>query len=93
MTEKDLNKIADIIAEKVINGLTDKQKEFDDQMIEEMNNLNKDIEYKFVSSTTQHTDQDVLDQLQKDLTEAIEKEDYILANEINEKIYRLKANK
>tara|TARA_R100000935_G_C2832983_1_gene166287 strand:+ start:190 stop:471 length:282 start_codon:yes stop_codon:yes gene_type:complete len=93
MTEKDLNKIADIIAEKVINGLTDKQKELDDQMIEEMNILNKDIEYKFVSSTTQHTDQDVLDQLQKDLTEAIEKEDYILANEINEKIYRLKANK
>jgi len=93
MTEKDLNKIADIIAEKVINGLTDKQKELDDQMIEEMNSLNKDIEYKFVSSTTQHTDQDVLDQLQKDLTEAIEKEDYILANEINEKIYRLKANK
>lgn len=93
MTEKDLNKIADIIAEKVINGLTDKQKEFDDQMIEEINSLNKDIEYKFVSSTTQYTDQDVLDQLQKDLTEAIEKEDYILANEINEKIYRLKANK
>ena len=93
MTEKDLNKIANIIAEKVINSLTDKQKEFDDQMIEEMNNLNKDIEYKFVSSTTQYTDQDVLDQLQKYLTEAIEKEDYILANEINEKIYRLKANK
>ena len=94
MTEKDLNILADKIAKKVLEELIKKQKELDDKMLEELNDLNNAIQYKYVYSDTDSKEttsiEDQIKTLREKRAKACELEDYMLAAKINQDILNLK---
>jgi len=94
MTEKDLNILADKIAKKVLEELIKKQKELDDKMLEDLNDLNSAIHYKYVYSDTDEAQstsiEDQIITLREKRAKACELEDYMLAAKINEDILKLK---
>jgi hypothetical protein len=94
MTEKNLNILADKIAKKVLEELLKKQKELDDKMLEDINDLNSAIHYKYVYSDTDDSQstsiEDQIITLREKRAKACELEDYMLAAKINEDILKLK---
>jgi len=72
MTEKELNKFADKVAERVLSALEDKQKEWDNEFIENLNN-DPNIETEVL---------DEKELLQMQLVELQQKLDYYAENEL-----------
>jgi excinuclease UvrABC helicase subunit UvrB len=95
MTEKDLNKFAKKVADEVIDALEKKQKEWDDELIEELES-DPDIEkvelrgWSIGLSDRQFLQQQLVD-LQGQLDTAIEEENYDIAAEIRNKIIEIKS--
>ena len=72
MTEKELNKFADKVSERVLSALEDKQKEWDNEFIENLNN-DPNIETELL---------DEKELLQMQLVELQQKLDYYAENEL-----------
>ena len=72
MTEKELNKFADKVAERVLSALEDKQKEWDNEFIEDLNN-DPNIETEILNDK---------ELLQMQLVELQQKLDYYAENEL-----------
>lgn len=75
MTEKEMNKFAEIVSEKVINKIKKNQEEWDKQFNEEMQNM----EYGIYKATKQTEKEWLCDEIQRLVTlraECIESERY-----------------
>lgn len=92
MNDKELEKLADLVAEKVFAKLISKQQEWDEQFNEQMTEVSwSQMEYRkedFLKSN-----QKKIEQLKELLAKAINEEDYIAASKINSKIVDLKNKK
>ncbi|MHC5121127.1 MAG: hypothetical protein ACYSO7_06385 [Planctomycetota bacterium] len=89
MTEKDLNKFAKKVADEVIDALEKKQKQWDDELIEELES-DPNVDKVVKLSDKQFLQQQLVD-LQGQLDTAIEEEDYTAANKIQHKIVDIKV--
>jgi len=89
MTEKDLNKFAKKVADEVIDALEKKQKEWDDELIEELES-DPNVQKVVRLSDRQFLQQQLVD-LQGQLDTAIEEENYDIAAEIRNKIIEIKS--
>ena len=91
MTEKQMNKLADIVAKKVINELEEKQKQWDQELNENVSEFftqDSTHDVKFLSEEEFIENQ--IKELKQLLVKTIEKEDYEYASKINAKIEQLK---
>lgn len=91
MTEKQMNKLADIVARKVVNELEEKQRQWDQELNENVSDLftqNDTNDVRFISEEEFIENQ--IKELQQLLLKTIEKEDYEYASKINAKITQLK---
>lgn len=89
MTEKDLNKFAKKVADEVIDALEKKQKEWDDELIEELES-DPNVQKVVRLSDRQFLQQQLVD-LQGQLDTAIEEENYDAAAKIRNKIIEIKS--
>ena len=92
MNDKELERLADLIAERVFDKLISKQQEWDEQFNEQMTEVSwSQMEYRkedFLKSN-----QKKIEELKELLAKAINEEDYIAASKINSKIVDLKNKK
>lgn len=91
MTEKQMEKFANIVAEKVVKELEQKQKEWDESFIQSQQELftsDNTADIKFLSEE-EFIELKIKD-LENKLNKAIEEEDYELAAEIKKEISKLK---
>ena len=91
MTEQEMNKLADLIVEKI----SAKQAEYDKAFQEDMQSMiaeskgDANIEFGIISQTDLIKDQ--LIKLELELDEAVVNEDYYMAEKIKQKIVELKT--
>jgi len=90
MTEKEMNKLADLIVEKILV----KQEEYDKAFQEDMQNMiaesqDPNIDFGMITKTDLIKDQ--LVKLELELDEAVVNEDYYMAEKIKQKITKLKT--
>lgn len=95
MTEKEMNKLADLVADRVIKKLEIKQAEWDQEVIMEVQNMTTDPALLNFSYPPQESPKDLLDKqlttLKNALKKALEEEDFERCKIIDEKI--IKVNK
>ena len=89
MTEKDLNKFAKKVADEVIDALEKKQKEWDDELIEELES-DPNVEKVVRLSDKQFLQQQLLD-LQSQIDFQLSEENYDAAAKIRNKIIEIKS--
>ena len=89
MTEKDLNKFAKKVADEVIDALEKKQKEWDDELIEELES-DPNVEKVVRLSDRQFLQQQLVD-LQGQLDFELSEENYDAAAKIRNKITEIKS--
>ena len=91
MTDQEMNKLADLIVEK----LSAKQEEYDREFQKDMQSMiaesqgDSNIEFGMISQTDLIKDQ--LLKLEAELDEAVAEEDYNMAEKIKQKLINLKA--
>jgi len=90
MTEQEMNKLADLIVEKILV----KQEEYDKAFQEDMQNMiaesqDPNIDFGMITKTDLIKDQ--LVKLELELDEAVVNEDYYMAEKIKQKITKLKT--
>ena len=90
MTEQEMNKLADLIVEKIMA----KQEEYDKAFQEDMQNMiaesqDPSIDFGMITKTDLIKDQ--LVKLELELDEAVVNEDYYMAEKIKQKITKLKT--
>lgn len=90
MTEQEMNKLADLIVEKILV----KQEEYDKAFQEDMQNMiaesqDPNIDFDMITKTDLIKDQ--LVKLELELDEAVVNEDYYMAEKIKQKITKLKT--
>ena len=90
MTEQEMNKLADLIVEKILV----KQEEYDKAFQEDMQNMiaesqDPNIDFGMITKTDLIKDQ--LVKLELELDEAVVNEDYYMAEKIKQKILELKT--
>ena len=90
MTEQEMNKLADLIVEKIMA----KQEEYDKAFQEDMQNMiaesqDPNIDFGMITKTDLIKDQ--LVKLELELDEAVVNEDYYMAEKIKQKIVELKT--
>jgi protein-arginine kinase activator protein McsA len=90
MTEQEINKLADLIVEKILA----KQEEYDKAFQEDMQNMiaesqDPNIDFGIITKTDLIKDQ--LVKLELELDEAVVNEDYYMAEKIKQKITELKT--
>ena len=90
MTEQEMNKLADLIVEKIMA----KQEEYDKAFQEDMQNMiaesqDPNIDFGMITKTDIIKDQ--LVKLELELDEAVVNEDYYMAEKIKQKITKLKT--
>lgn len=93
MTEKQMEKFASIVAEKVVKELEQKQKEWDESFIKSQQDLftsDNTADIRFLSEE-EFIELRIKD-LENKLNKAIEEEDYELAAEIKKEISKLNSN-
>lgn len=93
MTEKQMNKFADIIANKVINRIKEFQRELDVEFHQDINSLNEVYDTTIAAldqETIDEVNKVLLEQLEDNLKVALEEENYELAAELLKKIKDLK---
>ena len=93
MTEDQMNKLADIIVEKLVA----KQAEYDAEFLKAMKAQanDPDMEITFYSTNTlnpnEMTKEEIIADLKKSLQKALDEEDYMKAVEITEQIKKLQT--
>jgi protein-arginine kinase activator protein McsA len=91
MTEEQINKIADLIVEK----LSAKQEEYDKAFQADMQSMiaesQEESNISFGMTTPQEMIKDQLIKLELELDEAVANEDYNMAEKIKQKLIQLKA--
>ena len=91
MTDQEMNKLADLIVEK----LSAKQEEYDREFQKDMQSMiaesqgDSNIEFNMISQTDLIKDQ--LLKLEAELDEAVANEDYNMAEKIKQKLINLKT--
>jgi len=90
MTDKEMQKLSDMIVEKVVKQLEEKQQEWDSEFHYDVQNFVTDSTYavKFVE-TKDMLEQD-LEVAKANLKEALEDENYIKAEKISKIIKKIK---
>lgn len=90
MTDKEMQKLSDMVAEKVIKRLEEKQQEWDSEFHYDVQNFVTDSTYavKFVE-TKDMLEQD-LEEAIANLNKALEEEDYMSAEKISKIIKKIK---
>jgi polyribonucleotide nucleotidyltransferase len=90
MTDKEMQKLSDMIAEKVVKQLEEKQQEWDSQFHYDVQDFVTDSTYtvKFVE-TKDMLEQD-LQEATNNLNKALEDEDYMSAEKISKIIKNIK---
>lgn len=90
MTDKEMQKLSDMIAEKVVKQLEEKQQEWDSQFHYDVQDFVTDSTYtvKFVE-TKDMLEQD-LEEAIANLNKALEEEDYMSAEKISKIIKKIK---
>ncbi len=90
MTDKEMQKLSDMIAEKVVKQLEEKQQEWDSQFHYDVQDFVTDSTYtvKFVE-TKDMLEQD-LQEATNNLNKALEDEDYMSAEKISKIIKKIK---
>lgn len=91
MTEQEMKKLANMIAEKVVNEIEKKQKEWDNEMMMQVQNISMDpallnFSYTPPIETSKDLLTNQLNKLKKDLAKALEVEDFEKCKIIDEKI-------
>jgi protein-arginine kinase activator protein McsA len=94
MSNEDLEKLADLIFNKLVN----KQKQLDDEYMQRMldeqqahrDSTNFEVKHFYTLSSDKQTTEDKLKDLENALQNAIIKEDYIRAKDIQTNINKLK---
>ncbi len=89
MTEKDLNKFAKKVADEVVDALEKKQKEWDDELIEELES-DPNVQKVVRLSDKQFLQQQLLD-LQSQIDFELSEENYDAAAKIRNKIIEIKS--
>lgn len=92
MTDKELNKLADLIANKVVKQIEEKQQEWDQNFIQDIEGFVSDstmnIKYTFTDEISLL--QQELDVITKEHDKAINDEDYLKAEKYFQKMKTLK---
>lgn len=92
MTDKELNKLADLIANKVVKQIEEKQQEWDQNFIQDIEGFVSDstmnIKYTFTDEISLL--QQELDVITKEHDKAINDEDYLKAEKYFQKMKALK---
>ena len=90
MTDKEMEKLSDIIAEKVVKQLEEKQKEWDSQFHYDVEGFVTDSTYAIQFVETKDILQQDLETARANLEKALEDEDYMKAEKISKVIKNIK---
>lgn len=90
MTEKEMHKIAQLVADKVIKYIDEKQQEFDDQYFNSLDNQFNNISYTYIPEPPKETLEEELAILESILKVHIDKEDYHMAAMVDKQIKQIK---
>ena len=95
MTKEEMNQLADLITDRVLVGIRKLQDELDEDMQRQLDDISNAQDLNIKSFNTQdEVVEDVkkwlLSQLEGDLQEALDQEDYELAEELVSRINNLK---
>jgi hypothetical protein len=90
MTDKEMNKIAELIADKVIKYIDKKQQEFDNQYFNSLDNQFNNISYTYIPEQPKETLEEELAILEIILKIHIDKEDYRMAAMVDKQIKQIK---
>lgn len=90
MTDKEMEKLSDMIAEKVVKQLEEKQKEWDSQFHYDVEGFVTDSTYAIQFVETKDILQQDLETARANLEKALEDEDYMKAEKISKVIKNIK---
>ena len=90
MTDKEMQKLSDMIVEKVVKQLEEKQKEWDSQFHYDVENFITDSTYAVKFVETKDMLQQDLEAATANLNKALEDEDYMKAEKISKIIKNIK---
>ena len=90
MTDKEINKVANLVADKIIKYIDKKQQEFDDQYFGSLEDPFKNINYTYIPAPPKETLEEELAILESILKVHIEKEDYHMAAMVDKQIKQIK---
>tara|TARA_R110000851_G_scaffold31284_4_gene84728 strand:- start:57 stop:323 length:267 start_codon:yes stop_codon:yes gene_type:complete len=85
MTEEEQKNLAEAVAKTVIAAMEKRQKEFDEEFNQQLEEHNASFEYVKLS------DKEAIEALKELLAKALQDEDYIEASKINSKIVTLRG--
>lgn len=91
MTEKEINKIADLIADKVISYIDKKQEEFDNQYFNSLDNHFESMSFTYNLEPKKESLEEELAILESILKVHISKEDYKAAAIVDKQIKEIKT--
>ncbi len=91
MTEKEMNKIAQLVADKIIKYIDEKQQELDDQYFNSLDNQFNNISYTYIPEQPKETLEEELAILESILKVHISKEDYKAAAIVHKQIKEIKT--
>lgn len=91
MTDKEIEKLANLIVEK----LTKMQEEYDAKVMEAIKEQSQSVSVTYFTNTLTEdykmSKEEEIESLKKELQEALDAEDYFKASKINEKINKLQS--
>lgn len=90
MTEQEINKVANLVADKIIKYIDKKQQEFDDQYFGSLEDPFKSINYTYIPIPPKETLEEELAILENILKVHISKEEYHMAAKIAKQIKEIK---
>tara|TARA_R110000782_G_scaffold120018_1_gene210842 strand:- start:1692 stop:1967 length:276 start_codon:yes stop_codon:yes gene_type:complete len=88
MTDKEMDKLADIVASRVVDVIEARQKAWDIEFHADMQHFVSD---NTSASVSKYDLKDELEELKSLLSQALVDEDYNRANDINEEIKKIKS--
>lgn len=90
MTDKEMQKLSDMVAEKVIKQLEEKQQEWDSQFHYDVQDFVTDSTYTVNFVETKDMLEQDLEEAIANLNKALEEEDYMSAEKISKIIKKIK---
>jgi predicted ArsR family transcriptional regulator len=90
MTDKEMQKLSDMIAEKVVKQLEEKQQEWDSQFHYDVQDFVTDSTYTVKFAETKDILEQDLQEAVNNLNKALEDEDYMSAEKISKIIKNIK---
>jgi hypothetical protein len=90
MTEQEINKVANLVADKIIKYMDKKQQEFDDQYFGSLEDPFKNLNYIYIPAPPKETLEEELAILENILKVHVSKEDYKAAAIVHKQIKEIK---